>query len=220
MDLLRVVFAAVPKSIPTKKRPPRRMEQSSAAVERRGWRVPVQLEIEEEIERGNSGSVYRAYSPTLNRTVAVKEVIVASNNSNGRRGENWQLEMAKREGILLRDYVKHPHIVKCHDAFETRSSVIMVLELAEAGDLWGHVATTNSGIGESAARTITRQLVGALRCPLHGAITTRPSAMTSSLSTISSCPTERSPITPNGKQQRPTPFSFPAQSSPELIGFQ
>ena len=71
--------------------------------------------------------------------------------------------MAKREGVLLRDYIKHPHVVKCYDAFQTMSGVIMVLEFAEAGDLWNYVATTNSGIAESTARTITRQLMEALR---------------------------------------------------------
>lgn len=86
------------------------------------------LDLQEEIGRGGMGVVYRAYDPTLKRTVAVKRII-ASLLTSPKELEKFRFEAEAAAGL------DHAAIVPIHAFGETDGQPFLVMKFMEGGSL-------------------------------------------------------------------------------------
>ena len=86
------------------------------------------LDIQEEIGRGGMGVVYRAYDPTLKRTVAVKRII-ASLLTSPKELEKFRFEAEAAAGL------DHAAVVPIHAFGETDGQPFLVMKFMEGGSL-------------------------------------------------------------------------------------
>lgn len=100
-----------------------------AAPEMEGFKV------EGLLGRGTFASVYRAREPG-GSIVALKRVSL--DGVDGR-----EREQSLKEAHLLQQ-LDHPNVIKCHAVFFQRNELVMVLELAGAGDLAKMISTMRS----------------------------------------------------------------------------
>ena len=80
-----------------------------------------------EIGRGASGTVYKADDLVLDRSVALKELMMAVTDDDAR-------VRFRREAKILA-LLNHPNIVQIFDLFEHRGKLWIAMELVEGGDL-------------------------------------------------------------------------------------
>ena len=84
--------------------------------------------IEREIGRGGMGVVYQAWQPHLDRRVAIK-VVAASALIDAEDRRRW-LREARAVGR-----VRHPNVVKLHEAGERDGCLYLILDLITGGSL-------------------------------------------------------------------------------------
>lgn len=79
----------------------------------------------EKIGEGSSGSVYRAFDPKRNVTVAIKKVIPEDKND---------LALYKFE-IAVMSSAFHANLIKCFETYKKGNEIFIVMEYADAGSL-------------------------------------------------------------------------------------
>ncbi|KAD6119622.1 hypothetical protein R6Q59_025668 [Mikania micrantha] len=91
--------------------------------------------------------------------VAIKILVRQSiNDSDGER--------LKREIKIMR-VLSHPHIVKLYEVIETRSTIYVIMEYMNSGELFDYI-TENHRLGENEARHFFQQIIsGVESCHLH-----------------------------------------------------
>jgi serine/threonine protein kinase len=83
-----------------------------------------------ELGRGAMGIVYRAKDPALDRTVALKTIILAEDSEGGMDYQKRFFQEAKAAGKLT-----HPHIVTTYDFGEEEGLAYIAMELLEGTEL-------------------------------------------------------------------------------------
>ncbi|MBI4860690.1 MAG: protein kinase [Candidatus Riflebacteria bacterium] len=114
-----------------------------------------------ELGRGGMGVVYRALDPQLDREVAIKFLISATEAD----GEGSETARFKREMAVLMA-LSHPNIIKVFDAGETDGKLYYVMELLQAQEL-SRILKSAPRQGPDRALTILAQLLDALDY-IHG----------------------------------------------------
>ncbi len=87
------------------------------------------FEILEVIEHGGMGTVYRAWQPSMERTVAVKIIRAEVIGS-----DPWARERFLNE-VRLASYLDHPNIVPIYDTGETDGLPYLLMKLIDGGSL-------------------------------------------------------------------------------------
>lgn len=88
----------------------------------------VRYELREEVGRGASGIVYKAYDNSLARTVAIK--LLHSSLTSTIDGNHYLLKEARASSNL-----QHPHIVTIYDVTEMDGQICLVMEYLEGQTL-------------------------------------------------------------------------------------
>ncbi|NVB37416.1 tetratricopeptide repeat protein [Pseudenhygromyxa sp. WMMC2535] len=93
----------------------------------------------EEIGKGGMGTVYSAFDPELERTVAIKLIDAPTKRGDegqGRRGDAYRRLRREAQAIAQ---VSHPNVIAVHDVgefeFAGRRGLFMVMELIDGSDL-------------------------------------------------------------------------------------
>jgi len=108
-----------------------------------------------ELGRGAMGIVYRAKDPALDRTVALKTIILAEDSEGGMDYQKRFFQEAKAAGKLT-----HPHIVTTYDFGEEEGIAYMAMELLEGTEL--RTRLKEGGIAPAEAVDIARQIADGL----------------------------------------------------------
>lgn len=87
--------------------------------------------VKEELGRGRWGIVYRAHDPELNRSVALKRILLADEAQR----ERWRREAQATASL------SHPHIVPIYDVIQTDDAAYIVTELLAGGTLRQRLTT-------------------------------------------------------------------------------
>lgn len=106
------------------------------AILKRGGQVVGDYELIEIIGGGAFGEVWKAWSKTLDRAVAVKHLLPRSSDERVRTAN------AIREAVAL-GRLKHPNVVTVHGVVTRGDETLIVMELVDGGPLhrWQHDAT-------------------------------------------------------------------------------
>ncbi|CEL91919.1 unnamed protein product [Vitrella brassicaformis CCMP3155] len=121
-----------------------------------------ELEICEKVGSGAYAKVHRARNRVTRESVALK--MYPRSHYQGRKRQSYERE----ENVLrmVRDLVKHPHIVGYIGPYETRTHLCFVFEFLEGGNLKHWVDRKGGRLTEADARAVFSQLVDALEA-LH-----------------------------------------------------
>ncbi|KEG11954.1 protein kinase [Trypanosoma grayi] len=113
------------------------------------------VELKQVLGSGGFGKVYMGYDRKRKINVAVKSI--------GKRMVELQniLSYVEREIEVMRK-IKHPHVVKLLDAFESSSAYNLVMELAPNGELFDKIVNSER-FDERTARMYFQQLI----CAVH-----------------------------------------------------
>ncbi len=103
--------------------------------------APPGLELLEELGRGSSGVVFRAWQPSVGRHVAVKIM---------RACEDSDRLIRQRREIQILGLVRHPHVVSIYDAFIHDERLHLVMELVEGSTLADQIASREAPPQEAA----------------------------------------------------------------------
>lgn len=113
-------------------------------------------DLSSELGRGSFATVSRCIRKSDGDRLAVKMIQRSRlRTTNPETVETFQREIKIMEGL------KHPHICKLHEVFTDPSTVYIVLELCEGGDLLDFISGYN-GLSEDWAKYFTYQLCDAL----------------------------------------------------------
>jgi serine/threonine-protein kinase len=106
-----------------------------------------QYELLEEVDRGGTGIVYRAYQEGLNRIVAVKSIRSADASESERARFRAEAESAAK--------LQHPNIVQIYDVGEQDGREFLSMEYVEGGSLEKQLERERLSIREAAKLTAT-----------------------------------------------------------------
>lgn len=95
---------------------------------------------------GNFATVRRAYSKGNGDAVAVKLVSKKKLHPEEKKSLNREIEILES--------IDHPCVMKCHEHFETKDEVLMVLELLEGGELFQRIVDRNQYSERDAASAL------------------------------------------------------------------
>ncbi|WUI00770.1 serine/threonine protein kinase [Spirillospora sp. NBC_00431] len=115
--------------------------------------------LESVVGRGGMGTVWRARDETLDREVAVKEVVLPAGLSDGER-ENRHRRTLREARASAR--LNHPGVVTVHDVVDEDDRPWIVMELVQARSLQ-EIVDADGPLPPGRVATIGRQLAGALR---------------------------------------------------------
>uniref|UniRef100_UPI00398EC999 death-associated protein kinase 2 isoform X2 n=1 Tax=Pristiophorus japonicus TaxID=55135 RepID=UPI00398EC999 len=103
---------------------------------------------------GHFGTVRKCYGRTTRDPFAAKFLKLRRSKTS-----RWGLEREEieREVSLLRE-VQHLHVITLHDVFESRTDVVLILELVCGGELFDYVAEKES-LGEDQAMEFVQQIL-------------------------------------------------------------
>ncbi|THH00325.1 hypothetical protein EW145_g7096, partial [Phellinidium pouzarii] len=118
-------------------------------------------DVGNELGRGSFATVMRAVHRETGRSYAIKMV----HRNKFRSASPDSIKMFLREVAIL-EQLQHPNICALKETFEDESSINLVLEYVEGGDMLEYIITRN-GVSESDARYFTFQLCSALKY-IHG----------------------------------------------------
>ena len=110
--------------------------------------------IEELLARGGMSAIYRATHTALDRSIALKVLskeFANDRTSRERFMNEWRIAAALR----------HPNILRVHDAGDADGSLYLAMELIEGGDL-GHKIIREGALSPPATVAILDQMAGAL----------------------------------------------------------
>ena len=113
--------------------------------------------IQKTLGAGNFASVKLAICKTSGLKYALKCIDRRKMVGGSARAE------AVRDEINILQSVSHPNIIKIHKNYETESTIFLVLELVEGGELFDFIVKRgDQGLSEGSAREIFRQIVDAV----------------------------------------------------------
>ncbi|WP_203597748.1 serine/threonine-protein kinase [Actinomadura bangladeshensis] len=115
--------------------------------------------LESVVGRGGMGTVWRALDETLDREVAVKEVVLPAGLSDGER-ENRHRRTLREARASAR--LNHPGVVTVHDVVDEDDRPWIVMELVRARSLQD-IVDEDGPLPPGRVATIGRQIAGALR---------------------------------------------------------
>ncbi|TMR00314.1 serine/threonine protein kinase [Actinomadura soli] len=115
--------------------------------------------LESVVGRGGMGTVWRARDETLDREVAVKEVVLPAGLSDGER-ENRHRRTLREARASAR--LNHPGVVTVHDVVDEDDRPWIVMELVPARSLQ-EIVDADGPLPPARAAAIGRQIAGALR---------------------------------------------------------
>ncbi|MFI0479554.1 serine/threonine-protein kinase [Actinomadura sp. 9N215] len=115
--------------------------------------------LESVVGRGGMGTVWRARDETLDREVAVKEVVLPAGLSDDER-ENRHRRTLREARASAR--LNHPGVVTVHDVVDEDDRPWIVMELVRARSLQ-EIVDEDGPLPPGRVATIGRQLAGALR---------------------------------------------------------
>jgi death-associated protein kinase len=114
-------------------------------------------EVFEELGSGQFAIVRKCKEKSTSMQYAAKYVIKRRPNSSSRKG-------LLREKILqeveILDDLKHNNIISLHDVFETKTEMILIIELVSGGELFEYISEKDHLSEEEAAYFITQILEG------------------------------------------------------------
>jgi len=108
--------------------------------------------------RGSYGEVHGA----THRRTGVRRAIKSVEKAGLKRYVNNVSEFVRREVDILRR-LDHPHIVRLYEAVEDESTIYLVLEMCEGGDLLERVAVARERLPEREAAVLLSQMLGAVQ---------------------------------------------------------
>ncbi len=123
----RAAMAAIPSRLETK------LAETASVDNARPERLSEGFDLRQEIGRGGSGIVYRAYQASLDRWVAVK--VLHAGTEVGRAG----MARFRREALALA-HLDHPNVLKIYDCGEQRGVPYLAMELVEGKNLSEHLS--------------------------------------------------------------------------------
>jgi serine/threonine protein kinase len=113
--------------------------------------------IQKTLGAGNFASVKLAICKSSGSKFALKCIDRKKMVGGSARAE------AVRDEINILQSVSHPNIIKIHKNYETDSTIFLVLELVEGGELFDFIVKRgDQGLAEGSAREIFRQIVDAV----------------------------------------------------------
>ena len=115
--------------------------------------------LESVVGRGGMGTVWRARDETLDREVAVKEVVLPSGLNDDER-DNRHRRTLREARVSAR--LNHPGVVTVHDVVDEDGRPWIVMELVRARSLQ-QIVDEDGPLPPSRAAAIGRQVAGALR---------------------------------------------------------
>ncbi|TDD24077.1 serine/threonine protein kinase [Actinomadura sp. KC06] len=115
--------------------------------------------LESVVGRGGMGTVWRARDETLDREVAVKEVVLPAGLSDGER-ENRHRRTLREARASAR--LNHPGVVTVHDVVDEDDRPWIVMELVRARSLQ-EIVEEDGPLPPARAAAVGRQIAGALR---------------------------------------------------------
>ena len=114
--------------------------------------------IEESIDKGGFGLVYRAHDATLDMTVAIKELFPSATVTripgqknvtlmDDRKTSEYQylLDRYMLEARTMAKFSNHPNIVSIIDSFLENKTAYIVMEYLDGGDLNNYIRQKNAG---------------------------------------------------------------------------
>ncbi|KJA26683.1 hypothetical protein HYPSUDRAFT_36406 [Hypholoma sublateritium FD-334 SS-4] len=112
--------------------------------------------------RGAFGTVYRLLHRSTGKWFAVKMVDLAKFPKEG-DGKTTHEKIVRE--IAIMEGLKHPNVCQIHDTFfEKRDSTVnLVLEFVDGGDLWDYINKTENGLGERRTQDIIYQICDAMK---------------------------------------------------------
>ncbi|MEU8797922.1 serine/threonine-protein kinase [Spirillospora sp. NPDC048819] len=111
------------------------------------------------VGRGGMGTVWRARDETLDRDVAVKEVVLPAGLSDGERDNRHRRTLREARASAR---LNHPGVVTVHDVVDEDDRPWIVMELVRARSLQD-IVDEDGPLPPGRVATIGRQIVGALR---------------------------------------------------------
>ncbi|CAL9402400.1 serine/threonine-protein kinase [Nocardiopsis dassonvillei] len=88
--------------------------------------------LRRELGRGGMGVVWQAFDPTLDRDVAIKQVLLPDHFTNSERADaHGRVRREARSAARI----SHPTVITIHDVFEYDGNPWVVMELVEGGSL-------------------------------------------------------------------------------------
>ncbi|KAI5117858.1 hypothetical protein M0805_007701 [Coniferiporia weirii] len=114
-------------------------------------------DIGNELGRGSFATVMRAVNRTTGRTYAIKMI----HRNKFRSASEGSVKLFLREVAIL-EQLEHPNICYLKETFQDESSINLVLEYVEGGDMLDYIISRD-GISEDESRSFTYQLCDALK---------------------------------------------------------
>ena len=108
--------------------------------------------VHESLGQGSMGTVYRGTRKSDQREVALKAMQAL---------DEEMTSLLKQEFTILRK-LSHPHVIEALDFFVADDQAVLVLELFEGLSLTAAARSTHSGLPESAAQRLFKQLMLAI----------------------------------------------------------
>lgn len=111
--------------------------------------------IQEQIGEGGMGRVYKAFHPTLKRTVALKAMLPGHYNNPEAR------KRFSKDGEII-SFLKHPCIIQVYDYFEDNTGMYLVMEFFEGVQLDEYILKKRGLIPHNEAIQIMTKLLDGL----------------------------------------------------------
>jgi serine/threonine protein kinase len=132
-------------------------ERASEDEEQEDGGPAKEYHIQKTLGAGNFASVKLAICKVSGSKFALKCIDRKKMVGGSARAE------AVRDEINILQSVSHPNIIKIHKNYETDSTIFLVLELVEGGELFDFIVKRgDQGLAEVSAREIFRQIVDAV----------------------------------------------------------
>ncbi|XP_072047598.1 myosin light chain kinase, smooth muscle-like [Amphiura filiformis] len=110
-------------------------------------------DTKEELGKGRFGKVYRCIEKATGKTWAAKFIKAIKQKD----------KEAVRSEISVMNQLNHDNLIKCFDAFEVRSQMIMVMEMIPGGELFERIISEDFEHSEADAITFMQQICGAVQ---------------------------------------------------------
>ncbi|MFV2196029.1 serine/threonine-protein kinase [Nocardiopsis sp. LOL_012] len=115
--------------------------------------------LRRELGRGGMGVVWEAFDPSLDRAVAIKQVLLPDHFTDSERTD--ALARVRREAQSAAR-VRHPAVITIHDVFDFEGSPWVVMELIDGGSLQDRLKARGA-IDLDTAATVAEALLEAVR---------------------------------------------------------
>ncbi|CAL5364999.1 unnamed protein product [Camellia sinensis] len=110
----------------------------------------------EEIGRGRFGVVYRCISTISGDSFACKSI------EKRLLSDSTDLECLEKEPKILHLLSGHPNILQLHKIYEDETSLHIITDLCDSGDLFHRITTTTTTFSEPEAASIFKPLISAI----------------------------------------------------------